>query len=573
MQAIPHADAPLSMRSPDTVMRLERMGSAHPSRLSFMRTLLRRLKAEGWTVERTLFDIDAHGVGRAVYAAKGPRKTYSLVAFAHDLPDEMRSDRVIATAWDSTFTLFDGQPAEADIERLEANVPLQEAGRISDNELTLSRANRSVRLWRHVVERLAGGEQPDAEQVEAVGYLMRTTAVYGSGKFGAADRVKLLDRPLMSAPFHIEMLTVWLIRTFTLDLVEHMARAKGGAQAVTIEPALRRRIGVGNSTGLGMAPFLVTHPALLNSWIEAKETALARVRAVPEAGMEARALFADLLKRAAANVRGWHSEHPIQVLKLARLRNDLSALEAYLEGHPLGGKYPWDRLYRWAEEVLSPEGQEQLVSLMLEPYGDLVDDLAMGMKVDEYETFRIDGNQDIGRFKGHMNKRYGWALNVDYDKDAHCARFWYVSEEKLEPRLGERHAEDGADLEQPLAIGRDIRALADALEAYESSALLADFLLAHPEHRHVVRRVQISAARPYAEIRDNLIDATMLPIDMLRCKLAFFGANRFDPRSDRWVRICMFQNAPYPHELAGFPDDDWAYPALAAAVCADEAVA
>ncbi len=47
------------------------------------------------------------------------------MAFAHDLPEEMRSDRVIATAWDATFTLFDGNPSAADIERLERNVPLK----------------------------------------------------------------------------------------------------------------------------------------------------------------------------------------------------------------------------------------------------------------------------------------------------------------------------------------------------------------------------------------------------------------------------------------------------------------
>ena len=55
---------------------------------------------------------------------------------------------------------------------------------------------------------------------------------------------------------------------------------------------------------------------------------------------------------------------------------------------------------------------------------------------------------------------------------------------------------------------------------------------------------------PYAEIRDNVLDQTMLPIDILRCKLAFFGATRFDPRSDRWVRISLFQGQPFPDELA-----------------------
>ena len=32
-----------------------------------------------------------------------------------------------------------------------------------------------------------------------------------------------------------------------------------------------------------------------------------------------------------------------------------------------------------------------------------------------------------------------------------------------------------------------------------------------------------------------------MPIDMLRLKLSFFGAVKFDPRSDKWLRICMFQ--------------------------------
>jgi len=87
-----------------------------------------------------------------------------------------------------------------------------------------------------------------------------------------------------------------------------------------------------------------------------------------------------------------------------------------------------------------------------------------------------------------------------------------------------------------------------ALLVWKGGPTTAEFLLAHPEHRHTARRVQNLASRPYAEIQDNLIAADMLPIDILRCKLSFFGATKFDPRSDRWVRICMYQDAPYPHE-------------------------
>ena len=41
-------------------------------------------------------------------------------------------------------------------------------------------------------------------------------------------------------------------------------------------------------------------------------------------------------------------------------------------------------------------------------------------------------------------------------------------------------------------------------------------------------------------------------------KLSFFGALKFDPRSDKWLRICMFQGAPLPDELKNY-DDQWVY--------------
>jgi len=72
-----------------------------------------------------------------------------------------------------------------------------------------------------------------------------------------------------------------------------------------------------------------------------------------------------------------------------------------------------------------------------------------------------------------------------------------------------------------------------------------------------VRRCQIAAAHPYAEIRDNTVGAGMLPIHLLRAKLSFFGATGFDPKSDRWVRVALFQGAPYPDEPDLWAADDW----------------
>jgi hypothetical protein len=374
--------------------------------------------------------------------------------------------------------------------------------------------------------------------------------VYGSGKFGAADRLAIAERPEVSAPFQAELLSVWLIRAFSLDLVEHIAAARGGARAMVIEPELRRRIGVGNSTGLGMAPFLINHPALLNNWMLAREEAIARVRALPQAGEREIEDFRQHFERACFNAAQWHSEHPIQLQKLASLRADLERMADYIERESLARDHPWDRFYRWAEDELSLEGQEQLVSLMMEPYGELVDGLAQCMDADEHVSFFIDGAMSLAQLRETLENDCRWALDVDYDDPANCARFWYTSAEKLEPRVGERFEEPGAEYELPLAVGRDMKRLYDRLgNCADDGVSCAEFLLAHPEHRHTVRRVQTLATHPYAEIRDNVIAADMLPIDILRCKLAFFGATRFDPRSDRWVRICMYQDAPFPHEL------------------------
>ena len=545
----PMPEAAAFRRPAAEIMDLSRMGSAHPTRLSFLRSLLRRVSQENWRFDRPVWSIDAKGVGRAVYRAIGPDRTYSLVAFAHDLPDEMRSDRVIATAWDATFTLFDGDPSAADLDRLAANVPLQEAGRVTVRELTLSRANRSVRLFAHVVERLAAGLQPDDSEVDAVGYLMRTTAVYGAGKFGAADRHVIEHRPELGGPFQAEMLTVWLIRQFTVDIVEHLAALRGGALAVRLDPAIKQRLGVGNSTGLGMAPFLVRPPLLLNNWMMAREEALARVRSLPAATAQTLHDFAAALAQARANAALWHSAHPIQIAKLADLRRDLALIAERLADWPQGER-PWNLLWLWGAQALSLEGQEALLALMLEPHGALVDGLADCMTANEADGFAINGAMRVAEVRAILAERYGWAQQIDFTLPENTARFWYVSEEKLEPRLGFRHSEEGSALEQPLCIARLAVALGQALEPLAPDQPIASLLLHQPEHRFMLRRLKIAATHPLAEVQANLIEQSILPIDLMRCKLAFFGASRFDPRSDKWVRISLFQGAAYPTDFS-----------------------
>ena len=151
-----HVPPEPEMRAPDVVMRLARMGAAHQTRLSFLRAMLRCAARDGWRFSRPRFDIDARGVGVAIYCVAIGARSYSLVAFGHDLPAERRTDRVIAEAWDATFVLYDGTPGEAEIDRLSRNVPRQEAGRYLPSELILARAQpqcAAVRARRDGLER------------------------------------------------------------------------------------------------------------------------------------------------------------------------------------------------------------------------------------------------------------------------------------------------------------------------------------------------------------------------------------------------------------------------------------
>ncbi len=530
------------LRPPSEVMRLTRMGSMFPTRLSFLRSLMRRLAAEHVRVDRKLWEMCADGFGHAVYTVTLGGHDYSLVAVSNDLPPEMRTDRVIAEAWDSAYVLYDGVPGPEEIARIVASAPKQEAARFTERDLILSRANKSVRLFEHVVSELRAGRQPSAGMIASVGYLMRTTAVYGNGKFGIADRYLIQDRPGLEGPFAAEMLTVWLIRHFTHELAEHMGGAK-------LDKPLKRHLGIGNSTGLGMAPFLVTHPVLLNNWMTVRETALARVRAVETLTLAEQDRLSELADRAARHLQQWNVPDAAHQARIVTLRADWERARGDLV---LGGVRPLDQtMQRMAAH--SEDIQELMVALLIEPFSDLVDGLTECMG-DAHGAFCLPFTS-AAALRSAIEADAAWALEPDYECAQGCAQFWYVSEAKLEPRLGNRHTEPGADLESPLDIGRRIRALHADLKGVTGP--VSAFLDQHPQHALAVSRMEMTARYPYGEIRDNLIADTCLPIDMLRCKLSFFGASKFDPKSDRWTRLTLCQGAPLAEDLSDGADDWW----------------
>ncbi len=545
------------LREPKIVMKLSRLGSFHQSKLSFLRSFLNEFK--DWKYNRDLFDLNDRGYGVAIYSFSKDKKTYSLVCFANELKDEERSDRVIATKWDAAFALYDGIPSKLDVDRLSQNVPKQEVGRLSYKELTLSRANRSVRAFNYVVECLSKGIQPNTNELSKVGYLYRTTAVYGSGKFGLADRFRIKNRDEINGPFRLEMMLVYLVRQFTFDQVNHIAKHKNPKNAVELDLDICRNLGIGNSTGLGMAPFIVNHPSLLNNWILAKETALKKIREIEKVSEEEFKIFYNCLIKSLKNVTSWNTDSEYQKKKINNLINDLQNLIIHLKDNiDKSNIYIFDKLYNWAEENLSEEGVECLVSIMMEPYNEITDPLISQMSSDEDSSFNIPVDRTINELREIIEKNYSDILKIDFSKNENNKKFWFISKNKEEPRIGDRFEDNGSELEQPTAIARDIKKLYETIFTLKNSLKIGNFLVRNNDLRHIVRRVFITEKYPYSEIQDNIIGSKLVPIDMLRLKLSFFGAVKFDPRSDKWLRICMFQGAPLPNELNSF-NQYWIY--------------
>ena len=547
----------VQLRDPNTIMKLSRLGSFHQSKLSFLRSFLNEFK--DWEYKRDLFNLDKFGYGEAVYSFRKDKRTYSLVCFANEIKDNERSDRVIATKWDAAFTLHDGVPTQKDIDRLKNEVPKQEVGRLSFKELTLSRANKSVRVFNHVVEKLSQGKQPDLELLSKVGYLYRTTAVYGSGKFGLADRFRIKNREEINGPFRLEMMLVYLVRQFTFDQVNHVAHHKNPSKAVKLDKKICKNLGIGNSTGLGMAPFIVNHPTLLNNWVLSREIALKKIREIKTVKKKESDLFVDCIKKSLTNITSWNTDSEYQQIKIKNLLKDIKKFIKFIDkSFDFEDEYPFNNIYLWLENETCEECIEYVVSIMMEPYNEITTPLITQMSSEEDKYFTIPSSRSLKELRNIIEKKYSNILKINFDKKQNTQNFWFISKNKEEPRLADRFEESGSELEQPLAIARDVKKLYEKLLNTTNISTVAEFLSINPELRHIVRRVFIVEKFPYSEIQDNTIGKNIMPIDMLRLKLSFFGALKFDPRSDKWLRICMFQGAPLPDELKNY-DEQWVY--------------
>ncbi|WP_265089722.1 hypothetical protein [Psychrobacter sp. NC44] len=541
-------------RTRDVIMNAERLGAMHQTRISFVRTLLRKIDREQWTLSTHLWDLDEQGYGTVIYRLNTPEHLYHLVVFCNELADEERNDRVIAQKWDVTFGLVFGEISEELLGNLQANVPLQEAGRNSNMVMVLARANKSVRVFDHIVSSLAVGQQPNLDILAQVGYILRTTAVYGNGKFGIYDFKPLDHSADFDQSFRAQMCAVYLLREFSLDWVDYLAKQKGGSNAAALHPEIKRYLGVGNATGLGMAPYLINHPCVVDQWLTTREEAL-QVTLICQIEPKKTVYFASLIKRAIQHFSEIVTINESQI----KLNEAVVAELAVLQNNLM---VTINQYSTWAEFLqahhhLSLESQEVIISCLMELYPERVD--AFQEKINADETLSLPKGKVIQDLIDVLERYYQWVINIDFSQPDNSHWFWYRSVDKEEPRMGVRGQEPGADRELALDIARQANKLYLALKPTDPKQLISEFILNQPKYRSIARRVWTMGHKPLGDIQMNVLHKTALPMHLLRCKLSMFGATKFDPRSDRWVRITLFQGAPL---FAEVHSDEWLFPLL-----------
>ena len=540
------------------IMTLDKMGSRYPSRLSFSRSMLRRLFFDNWKISKSKFDLDENGYGTVVYEITINKNIYSLVCFSQHLDSADRSDRVIAEKWDTAYSLINGKLDDQELDRLRKNVPLQESGRNSSKELILSRANKSVRLFEYVANCLANGLQPDINEINKVGYLLRTTAVYGSGKFGLSDFANTKEVTDFNQPFRAEMLSVYIIREFSVDLVEHVAKKQNPNKAVKLENKIKQHLGIGNSTGLGMAPFIIKHPKLINKWMNQYTESLNKII---NKNIESNKLssYFQLLEKALLYLKEVTTFDEYQISKNTKTVEDLKNYIDHIKNikNSTFNDLTWMDIMKFTTSNCNYDTQEIARVQLLELYPEISEKLAEDMS--DVEEMKINESQTLKELNSLIEKDYKWALEIDFSKKDNDYLFWYISAAKLEPRLGERYNEEGSELEQHLGVAKMVQKLHSIIQKENFDLSIAEYLVLKPEFRGIIRRIQSLEQYPFAEVQDNILSKKTIPINMLRFKLSFFGANRYDPKSDRWLRVSFFSGAPFLSNLNEQNVDSWGF--------------
>ena len=546
------------------IMQPARLSAIQPSRLSGARAFMAKMIGERWDISIKSFDVNAEAEGTVVYSIKSPTQEFSFIVFSYAPSREGRTGRIIGRAWDMKGTLNEGPATEADIAHARAQLPLLYRGRATPNALIWCRSNRSMRAFDATLNALAEGRQPSIEDVNAVCYLMRNTGLDGNGTFGTRPFPSLGSSHVMGGMLEAQLLVAYLMREFSCDLVEHLARHKSG-KAVPLDPALRSFIGVGNGSALGLIFFVQKHPRLIDSWLRARETSIADALSIePELGDTRFDTLISLIRRAAV----FREQDQMRYETFApstQIAQDLRGLlpllaelrdKGTLRGH--AARFPLDALARDAEANLAPESYETLLSLMMELVPDRTDALLAG--IGGADEFTVNPTMTVADITALIDAEYDWALAIDMTTASARDYVWYKSETAEEPRRGLRaEAPEARDL--GLDLAGDIQRLRADLAAKPADQPMALFLLAHPAHRLIVARIQGLQGKHFHSPHANINATDFVPIDLVRLmNVALHGIDKTRDFLQRNLRGVLYHGAPTRDQIRAGQGSGWFYP-------------
>lgn len=553
------------LRDASVLMRSETLAAFQPSRLSGTRALMNKMIREKWDIRLERMDVDAEARGTICYTIATPTHRFAFIAFSFPPRTEGRTGRIIGQAWDMMCALVEGPLTESDIEAARTELPKLYRGRATPNTLVWGRSNRSMRTFEQVMEALASGRQPEIDDLSRICYLMRNTGLDGNGTFGTRPFPSLGREHPLGGMLQAQLLCGYLMRELSCDLVSHLAKLRH-PEAVPLAPELRRYIGVGNGSALGLIFFVHHHPQLINSWITARETAITRARGLTFGqGDERLDDLLALLDRAITFRREDRMVYEA-FASSAEVAEDLTRIRAMVEELRAAGTvngvvpaFPLDHIARLAETGMAPEARETLLSLIVELLGEEAD--ALMAAVSGREEFEVAPAETVAQLRATIEADYAWALATDMQAPGANDFIWYKSATAEEPRRGLRsEVPEARDL--GLDVPGDVQALHGDLVSADQGQSVARFLLAHPQHRNMTARIQTLRGARFHTPHANIHDANFVPIDLVRLmNVGIHGIDKTRDFLNRNLRGVLYHGAPTRDDIRSGMPQVWFYPA------------
>ncbi|UOQ61807.1 hypothetical protein MUN76_07615 [Leucobacter rhizosphaerae] len=517
---------------------------------------------EQWKIDREVFELDARGVGQARYVVTTPGGVITFLAFLREPSGKNRTGRIIGTSWDMVGTLLDGVATPEQIRSTEEELPRLYEGRATENTLVWFRSNQSLRLFRSVREALSRGEQPDAKELRRVGYVMRNTGLDGNGTFGSIPFAAIRPGHPLKTSYHAQMLAAYLMRELSVDVVEELARIDAPETAVRLDPSVKRLIGVGNGSALGLVMLFFNRPVLVNAYISAYLDVLGQVLADPELGsasdLEQLERHLDRTIRYRAFLPTSYRFFTSNMEMAADLRRIRAKVRAARRGEivPRDGETVLATIHRLAAEQVSKDALHSFNALLLELAPELCD-RAVEQCLDFDERLDLDPATPLAEVAQIITTRFRWALELPLNGDEFRDRVWYQSRAAEEPRSGPREEVPVAhELVQNYPV--QVRALLAAVEAGDQDSAIGSLLAERPELEYITRLVLALQERPYALVHADPHDTDFVPVWVIRFVNAFVhGLDRTEDHLGRDVRGLIFEGAPYRDELADADASEW----------------